>query len=196
MRARRSDAAAPKPFSCAALFFEVLLISAFTFGGGFVIVTLMKHRFVDELHWLEEQELLDYTAIAQSSPGPIAVNAAILVGGRLGGRRGTLAAILGTVLPPLVILSILSLCYDLVKDSAPVASALRAMQAAVAAVIADVVIKLGSNVVKQKSPLHIALMGATFAAVYFLRVNVIYVILACAALGVVLTLVKRKEAGK
>ena len=93
-----------KKFSRLALFREVFLISAFTFGGGFVIVTLMKRRFVDELHWLDEQELLDFTAIAQSSPGPIAVNAAILVGSRLGGWRGTLAAILGTVLPPLIIL--------------------------------------------------------------------------------------------
>ena len=189
MRQRNTE----KPFSCLALFWEVLLISAFTFGGGFVIVTLMKRRFVDELHWLEEQELLDYTAIAQSSPGPIAVNAAILVGSRLGGWRGTLAAILGTVLPPLVILSVLSCFYDLVKDSRPVASALRAMQAAVGAVIADVVFKLGKNVVTQKSPLHIALMGAAFVAVWFLGVNVIYVILACAVLGALLTLFRKGE---
>ena len=182
-----------KKFSYPALFREVFLISAFTFGGGFVIVTLMKRRFVDELHWLEEQELLDFTAIAQSSPGPIAVNAAILVGNRLGGWRGALAAILGTVLPPLIILSLLSYFYDLVKDSAPVASALRAMQAAVGAVIADVVFNLGRNVVKQKNVLHIALMGLAFIAVYFLGVNVIYVILACSVLGALLTLSKRKS---
>ena len=181
-----------KKFSRAALFREVFLISAFTFGGGFVIVTLMKRRFVDELHWLDEQELLDYTAIAQSSPGPIAVNAAILVGSRLGGRRGMLAAILGTVLPPLIILSVLSYCYDLVKDSAPVASALRAMQAAVGAVIADVVCNLGGKVVRSKSALHIALMALAFVTVYFLRVNVIYVILACGALGAALTLAKKR----
>ena len=177
-----------KKYSHLALFREVFLISAFTFGGGFVIVTLMKRRFVDELHWLGEQELLDFTAIAQSSPGPIAINAAILVGSRLGGWKGTLMAILGTVLPPLIILSALSFCYDLVKDSAPVSSALRAMQAAVGAVIADVVFNLGKNVVKKKSPLHIALMGLAFVAVYFLGVNVIYVILACGVLGALLTL--------
>ena len=67
------------------LFFSMLSISTFTFGGGFVIVTLMKRRFVDDLHWLDEDEMLDMTAIAQSCPGAIAVNGAILVGQRVAG---------------------------------------------------------------------------------------------------------------
>lgn len=79
------------------LFLSMLSISAFTFGGGFVIVTLMKRRFVDRLHWLDEQEMLDMTALAQSCPGAIAVNAAILVGWRVLGLPGMLAAVaLGT----------------------------------------------------------------------------------------------------
>lgn len=65
------------------LFFSMLYISAFTFGGGFVIVTLMKRKFVDELHWMTEEEMLDIAAMAQSSPGAIAVNAANLVGWRV-----------------------------------------------------------------------------------------------------------------
>lgn len=184
-----------KKFSYLGLFREVFLISAFTFGGGYVIVTLMKRRFVDELHWLEEQEILDFTAIAQSAPGPIAVNAAILMGSRLGGVRGALVAILGTVLPPLIILSSLSFGYDMVKDSAPVASALRAMQAGVGAVITDVVLNMGWKVVKGKKALHIALMLAAFVAVWALGVNVIYVILFCGVLGAALTLMgkRRKE---
>ena len=74
------------------LFFSMLYISAFTFGGGFVIVTFMKRRFVDELHWIDEREMLDTTALAQSSPGAIAVNAAILVGWKAGGLAGMAAA--------------------------------------------------------------------------------------------------------
>ena len=62
------------------LFLSTLYLSAFTFGGGYVIVTLMKKKFVDEYHWIEENEMLDLVAIAQSSPGPIAVNGAIVVG--------------------------------------------------------------------------------------------------------------------
>ena len=84
------------------LFFSMLYISAFTFGGGFVIVTFMKRKFVDELHWIDDQEMLDMTALAQSSPGAIAVNAAILVGWKTAGPAGMAAAVLGTVLPELL----------------------------------------------------------------------------------------------
>ena len=72
------------------LFLSTLYISAFTFGGGFVIVTFMKKKFVDELHWIDEDEMLDLTAIAQSSPGSIAVNAATFVGTKLAGLPGAL----------------------------------------------------------------------------------------------------------
>ena len=67
------------------LFFACLYLSTFTFGGGYVIVTLMKKKFVDDYHWIDENEMLDLVAIAQSSPGPIAVNGAIVVGYKLAG---------------------------------------------------------------------------------------------------------------
>lgn len=70
------------------LFSSTFYLSAFTFGGGFVIIPLMKKKFVDNLHWIEEEEMLDLTAIAQSSPGAIAVNASILVGYRVAGWSG------------------------------------------------------------------------------------------------------------
>ena len=70
------------------LFFSTLFLSAFTFGGGYVIVTLLKQKFVDELHWIDEEEMLDMVAIAQSSPGAIAVNGAIVVGYKLGSLPG------------------------------------------------------------------------------------------------------------
>lgn len=65
------------------LFLSTLYISAFTFGGGYVIVSLMKKKFVDDYHWIDENEMLDFVAIAQSAPGPIAINGAIVVGYRL-----------------------------------------------------------------------------------------------------------------
>ena len=92
------------------LFLSTLYISSFTFGGGFVIVTFMKKKFVDELHWIDEQEMLDMTALAQSSPGAIAVNAAILVGWQVEGLIGMIVAVLGTIIPPMVILSVNSGC--------------------------------------------------------------------------------------
>ena len=71
------------------LFLSTLQLSAFTFGGGFVIIPLMRKKFVEQLHWIDEQEMLDLTAIAQSSPGAIAVNASILVGYRVAGATGS-----------------------------------------------------------------------------------------------------------
>ena len=88
------------------LFVATLQLSAFTVGGGFVIVPLMRRKFIREKQWLDEDEMLDLTAIAQSAPGSIAINASILLGYRLAGFRGVLVTIFGTVLPPLFILSL------------------------------------------------------------------------------------------
>ena len=79
------------------LFKSMFVLSACTFGGGFVIVSLMKKKYVEELGWLEEDEMLDVTAITQSSPGPLPVNASVIIGYRIAGVVGSLVAILGTI---------------------------------------------------------------------------------------------------
>lgn len=177
------------------LFVTTLYISSFTFGGGFVIVTFMKKKFVDELHWIDEQEMLDMTALGQSSPGAIAVNAAILVGWQVEGLAGMLVAVLGTILPPMIILSIISVFYTAFAANRYIALLLKGMQAGVAAVILDVVFDLGSKVVHSGSWVYIALMAAAFVANTVLGVNVILVILAAAAFGVVRALVQQKKGG-
>lgn len=168
------------------LFLATLYISTFTFGGGFVIVTFMKRKFVDELHWIDEQEMLDLTALAQSSPGAIAVNAAILVGWRVAGFWGMVVAVIGTILPPMIILSVISFFYAAFSGNRYVKLVLMGMQAGVAAVILDVVCSLGSNVLKEKKGrgLNIAVMAAAFTASFFFNVNVIYIILAAAVIGI------------
>ena len=178
------------------LFFSMLYISAFTFGGGFVIITFMKRKFVDELGWIDEQEMLDLTALAQSSPGAIAVNAAILVGWRVGGFLGMVTAVIGTVLPPITILSVISLFYAAFAANPYVALVLKGMQAGVAAVILDVVWGLGANVVTTKSSIHMVVMAAAFIATFVYGVNVIYIILAAGLLGVVLAMLQRKKGGE
>lgn len=175
------------------LFSSMLCISAFTFGGGFVIVSLMKKKFVNELGWLDENEMLDLTAIAQTAPGPIAVNAAVLVGWRIGGFPGMLATVLGTVLPPMLVLLGLSACYELFSTNRYVALVLKGMQAGVAAVILDVVWGLGEKVIDSRSLLSIGLMIAAFIAAYFLKVNVIWLLLAAVAAGVVSALVNQRR---
>lgn len=175
------------------LFLSTLALSAFTFGGGFVIVSLMKKKFVDELHWVDEEDMLNLIAIAQASPGAIAVNASILVGYRVAGFPGALVSILGTILPPLVILSVISLFYEAFKSNEYVAAALQGMQAGVAAIICDVVLSLGSGVLKTKDVPAILLMPVAFCAVFFWKVNVAYVILGSAAIGIGRGLLRRKE---
>lgn len=178
------------------LFLSMLYISAFTFGGGFVIITFMKRKFVDELGWIDEQEMLDLTALAQSSPGAIAVNAAILVGWRVGGFLGMVTAVIGTVLPPITILSVISLFYAAFAANPYVVLVLKGMQAGVAAVILDVVWGLGANVVKTKSAIHMVVMAVAFIATFVYGVNVIYIILTAGLLGVVLAMLERKKGGQ
>ena len=167
-------------------FTSTFYLSAFTFGGGYVIIPLMRKKFVEQFHWIEETEMLDLTAIAQSAPGPIAVNASILIGYRLAGFAGAMVSTLGTVLPPLIILSLISLAYTAFQSSLIVKLVLRGMQAGVAAVIAD--ISMGGDVLKQKRWLPILIMLGSFAAACFFHVNVMLIIIVCALIGLFATL--------
>lgn len=175
------------------LFLSTLYISSFTFGGGFVIVTFMKKKFVDELHWISEEEMLDMTALAQSAPGAIAVNAAILVGWRVCGFAGMVTAVLGTVLPPMIILSAISFFYAAFASNRYVALMLKGMQAGVAAVIFDVVLSLGSGILRQRKAIFCIIMLAAFTAVLIFRVNVVFIILAAVLAGICLELIRRKR---
>ena len=121
------------------LFLSTLYLSAFTFGGGYVIVTLMKKKFVDTLRWIDEDEMLDLVAIAQSAPGAIAVNGAIVVGFKLAGLLGAGVAVIATVIPPFLIISLVSVFYAVFRENYFVSMALEGMQAGVGAVIASVV---------------------------------------------------------
>ncbi len=174
------------------LFLSMLYISAFTFGGGFVIVTLMKRKFVDELHWIDEQEMLDMTALAQSSPGAIAVNAAIQVGWKVAGFSGMVVSVLGTIIPPMVILSIISLFYQMFAANCYVALVLKGMSCGVAAVILDVSVSLGQNVLKTKKMIYLMVMVAAFVVTFFFNVNVIWIILTAALVGIGMAMAGRK----
>lgn len=175
------------------LFFSTLKLSACTFGGGFVIIPLMKKKFVEELHWIEEQEMLDLTAIAQSSPGAIAVNASILVGYHVAGFLGAFMTVLGTILPPLAIISIISFFYAAVRDNSIVNMVMTGMLAGVGAVICDVVITMGMGIIKQRRVLPIIVLLVSFIAVRFFNLNIILVILICGVVGAIDTYIRTKK---
>lgn len=174
----------------------MFVLSACTFGGGFVIVSLMKRKFVEDLKWLEDDEMLDVTAITQSCPGPLPVNASVIIGYRMAGVVGSLVAILGTILPPMIIISIISVFYEQFRTNRYIAIALQVMRAGVAAVIFDVVINLAKNVCKTRRVLYIAMMIIAFVCTYLLGVSAMIIILVCVAIGLADLGIAALKAGK
>ena len=177
------------------LFSSTFLLSAFTVGGGFVIVPLMRKKFVEELGWIDQEEMLDLVAISQSSPGPIAVNAAILVGYRAAGLAGAFTAMVGTVLPPLLIITVISFFYMAFQQSRAVAAVLWAMRAGVGAVILEVVIHMGWDIVKSKKVFPIAIMVGAFVAATFFSVDTILVIVVSGLLGMAIYTWELRQGG-
>lgn len=174
------------------LFITNLYLSAFTFGGGYVIVTLMKNKYVDEYHWIDEKEMLDLIAIAQSAPGAIAVNGAIVVGYKLAGIKGAIVSIIATILPPFIILSIVSMFYEIFKSNQIIALMLSGMHGAVGAIIASVTYDMALGVVKEKQTLPIIVMVVAFLSIYLFNINIVLVILACGILGIVENMINRR----
>ena len=164
------------------LFFSTLYLSTFTFGGGYVIIPLMKKKFVDELNWMTEEEMLNFTAIAQSSPGAIAVNLAVLAGYRTAGMPGAVLSCVAAVLPPLGILAAVAACYAAFRANRVIAAVLKGMEAGVAALVADVVVDMSRAVFRQRDPLTIAIVPLTFIACTLLQAPVLPVLAAGAGI--------------
>ncbi len=174
------------------LFFSTFYLSAFTFGGGYVIVTLLKNKFVDELHWIDDNEMLDLVAIAQSAPGPIAVNGAIVIGYRIAGLAGVFVSVLGAALPPFLILTVVSGFYAAFRKNFVISAMLSGMKSGVSAVIISVVYDMGSGVVRTGDRVLIFIMVLAFVLNYFYKVNVVFIILGAAAFGILRTVVRER----
>lgn len=176
------------------LFFSTLYLSTFTFGGGYVIISLLKKKFVDELKWINNEEMLDYVAIAQSAPGPIAVNGAIVIGYKVCGLWGIFFAVLGAVIPPFVILTVISAFYSIFKSNQYIQAVLFGMKSGVSAVIVSVVWDMAAGVVRSKDALLIAIMVISFILNYYFNVNVVLIILGTLAIGIARSLITRRIA--
>lgn len=178
------------------LFMSTLTLSAFTFGGGYVIVTLMKKTFVDDYGWIDEEEMLDLVAIAQSAPGAIAINGAIVVGYKLAGMLGVLTAVIATIIPPFAIISLIAVFYDAFRQNTWIAILLEGMQSGVGAVIVAVVLTMGQQVFKRKSLILNVIMLAAFIANYIFNVNVMVIILIAAGIGLTQFMIRRDKVEK
>jgi chromate transporter len=175
------------------LFWATFSLSASTFGGGYVIVALMQKKFVEKYKWIEQNEMLDMVAIAQSAPGVMAVNASIITGYRLAGILGAFVSILGTILPPFIIISIISFFYKWLKDNQAVQAVFKSMSAGIAAVIADATVTMGKQITKEKSVISTAVMILAFIAIMFFSVDIKIIILVCAVIGVIRAFVLKKK---
>lgn len=176
------------------LFKVNFFISAFTFGGGYVVIPMIRKYFVTEKHLFSEDELMDMAAIAQSSPGAIAINLAVLAGFRSAGFSGAVLCGVSSVLPPFLILSVISTCYQVFRDLPVVAAVLKGMEAAVGALIVDIVFDMGAAVLKEKKPFFASLMPAAFAGSFLLGINVMVILLICVAACLVYYYLSAKRA--
>lgn len=153
-----------------------LFISTFTFGGGYVVITMIRKYFVTDKQYFDEDTLLEMSAIAQSSPGAIAINFSGLAGYYVAGLPGAIISCIAAVLPPLCILSIVSMYYQAIKDNALLSAVLKGMEAGVAALIVDVVLSMYQIIYQQKQYLSMVLIPLSFIANYFFDIYVLYII--------------------
>ena len=169
------------------LFGTFLKIGAFTFGGGYAMVALLEHEFVEEKQWMSREEFLDMVAIAESTPGPVAVNSATYIGYKIGGTAGAAASTAAVSLPSFVVIYIISLFFDRFLSLTVVANAFKGIQACVVYLILSAGLKMLKQLKKETFDLCI-LAAVSFSSIYY--------ILLSGAAGVLVWLVKKAGAGK
>ena len=167
------------------LFTTMFSLSAFTLGGGYVIIPLMQKRFVEQLKWLKEDEMLDMVALARSAPGAVTVNVAVQAGYKLAGIPGIISAVAGTVLPPVLVLAAVSVFYDAFIDNRIMQAFLFGLRAAVAAVVADGVGAMVWRIFKNGTPLYWIIMALSAMLTIFGNVSALVILLAAGIAAVV-----------
>lgn len=159
-----------------------LFISTFTFGGGYVVVPMVRRYFVNQKQYFTEEDLVSMAAVAQSTPGAIAINLSALAGYRVAGIMGAVVSCIAAVIPPLAILGLVSAFYTAFISNAIVAAVLKGMQAGVAALIVDLIIDMCSMILKKRSLFLSALIPVAFFANFVMGINVALILIICCCL--------------
>lgn len=175
---------------CLSLFGTFFKIGAFTIGGGYAMLPLIQREVAEKRGWIEEKDMLDIVAIAESTPGPIAINTATFVGIRAAGFWGAFFATFGTVLPSFIIISALSVVITQLLEFEPIAFAFNGIRAGVIALI----VKAFWGMAKQCPRNFFSLiMGVlAFCLVLFTEINIVYIILSGALIGISVALISRR----
>ncbi len=171
------------------LFLTMLKIGAFTFGGGYAMISLLENEFVSKKKWLSHEEFMDLLAIAESTPGPIAINSSTYIGYKVGGVLGSFFATLGMCIPSFTIIFVISLFFDKFLSLSIVAAAFRGIQAGVVFLILSAGLKMLKKL--PKTPFNIIMLVLVFGCMTtlgLLAVNFssIFYILICAVLGLLI----------
>ena len=178
----------------AQLFFTFLKIGAFTFGGGYAMIPIVQRETVENHRWITDDELLDIIAIAESTPGPIAVNSATFVGYRVGGTAGALLASLGVILPSFTVILLISLLLRRFGELRPVRYAFFGIRAGVLALILHSLFKIARS--GRHDIFSIVIAVLSFAAVAIFDVNALFVVPVAAAVGLIYARLIRGRLGK
>lgn len=176
------------------LFLTFAKIGAFTFGGGYAMIPLIQKETVEKQKWISDDDILDIVAIAESTPGPIAINAATFVGHKVCGFWGSFASTLGIVLPSFLIIYAISFVLRQFSELRIIKYAFNGIRAGVLALILKALVSMYKQFKKSLFAYIIAV--SAFLAVAFLNINVILVILACALAGLVSSFVSERRANK
>ena len=174
-----------------AVFFK---IGAFTFGGGYAMIPLIQKETSERKKWLDDGDILDIIAIAESTPGPIAINSATFIGYKTAGLLGAVAATLGVVLPSFVVISLIALLLEHFAEYRAVRYAFAGIRAGVLALLVKAVVSMFKK--SPKGAVPYALIALAFAVSAFTDVNVIFVIIACGVIGLVSSLITGRGGAK
>lgn len=177
---------------CAQIFASFFKIGAFTFGGGYAMIPLIQNEAVEKRHWVTDEDILDIIAIAESTPGPIAINSATFVGYKAAGVLGSMCATLGVVLPSFVIILLLSYVLQQFQELKPVVYAFNGIRAGVLALLVKALWTMYKKSPKGW-PAYVVMAGA-FVLTAIFDVNVIFVIIGCAVFGLVTSLLMERRA--
>lgn len=172
------------------LFKTFFKINIITFGGGFTIAPVIIDEFSTKRKLVEKQDMLDLIALAQSGPGALAVSTCLLVGYKVNGLKGAFVSILASILPPLLVISVLYYFYAEVATNYWVRAALRGMSGVICAVLILTTYQLGKVALMQRPVFSGLIILGTFLVGYFTNINIAIIIISLALLGAVLFSIK------
>ncbi len=176
---------------CLELFWTFFKLGSVTFGGGYAMLPLLERELVDKKKWTTREDLLDYYAIGQTTPGVIAVNVSSFIGNKLGGVIGSIFSTLGMITPSIIIITLISNFISNFEQIEWVQKALRGINVAVAALMTKAVLDFAKNTIKNWWTCLFFLLS--FAVVFFFKVNNIFVILFCAIVGIIMGVVSSRK---